>query len=84
MMQVSPSESLLRARASWPICIVSLGRGSEDDLSASTSPAQRLAVMWALAKEAWALMGRPVPDYDRAHAPVRVVRGNAPGQAPRQ
>jgi hypothetical protein len=29
-------------------------------------------MMWPLAKEAWALAGRPLPTYDRASIPIRV------------
>jgi hypothetical protein len=47
------------------------GREPGDDLSASTTPEERLAMMWPLALEAWALSGADMPDYDRRAAPVR-------------
>lgn len=50
--------------------------GFEDDLSASISPEERLAMMWPPACEAWATMGRPIPEHPRTQAPVRVVRGS--------
>lgn len=38
------------------------------------TPAERLASMWSLSMDAWALSGQPIPDYDRAHMPGRVIR----------
>jgi len=45
---------------------------SEDraDLSASTTPEQRLAMVWELTKEAWAWARLPLPAYDRSTIPV--------------
>ncbi len=68
-------EARLRRKA-WPIRVVPLGAESDDDLSGSTTAEERLAMMWPLACEAWATMGRPIPDYPRTQAPVRVVRGS--------
>jgi hypothetical protein len=51
-----------------------LGEEPGDDLSASTTAEQRLAMMAALTNEAWLLAGRTVPDYPRSKAPVRVLR----------
>ncbi len=33
-------------------------------------------MMWPPACEAWATMGRPIPEHPRTQAPVRVVRGS--------
>ena len=30
--------------------------------------------MWQLALDAWALTGQPLPDYDRASIPGRLIR----------
>lgn len=60
-------------RRDWPVRVFPLGREPGDDLSATTTPEQRLAMMWPLALEAWALTGRPMPDYARETMPVRVV-----------
>jgi hypothetical protein len=57
-------------RASWPVRVYRLGAGPGDDLSGQTAPAQRLAMMWPLALEAWALTGRPLPSYGRHEVPV--------------
>lgn len=35
----------------------------------------RLAMMWGLAQEAWAVAGLPIPDYRRADAPGQMFRG---------
>jgi len=67
------------ARRSWPLRVVPLAAGAVDDLSATTTVAQRLAFVEALAREAWALARRPLPDYDRAHIPVRLVRNGPTG-----
>ena len=63
----------------WPVrsgrCASS---GLEDepgpDLSATTTADERLAMMWPLARDAWALAGRAIPDYPRDRTPVRVIR----------
>jgi hypothetical protein len=57
-------------RRSWPVRRYRLGEGPGDDLSTETTVAQRLAMMWPLALEAWALTGRPLPGYARHEAPV--------------
>ena len=57
-------------RASWPVRVFRLGEEPADDLSAHTTAAQRLSMMWPLAVEAWSLSGRPLPDYGREQAPV--------------
>ncbi len=49
-----------------------LGAEPGDDLSSTTTVAERLAMMWPLALDAWALTGRPLPDYERAETPVSV------------
>ena len=58
------------ARKGWPARRLSLEEsGADDDLSASTSAAQRLEMMWALAMNAWALSGQPMPSYERSQMP---------------
>jgi hypothetical protein len=58
------------ARATWPVSVHRLDENA-DDISDVTTPAERIAMMWPLAQEAWRLAGRPIPDYDRAHTPCR-------------
>lgn len=62
-----------RERRHWPLSVHELGREPGDDLSASTTAEERLAMMWPLAVEAWKVAGRPIPDYARAEMPVRVL-----------
>ena len=60
-------------RSTWPVRVVPLQRPSDDDLSATTTAAERIAMMWPLALDAWSTMGHPVPTYLREHAPIRIV-----------
>ncbi len=62
------------ARRAWPVRTCRLGEEPSEDLSSTTTPEQRLEMMWPLALEAWALSGRPIPSYSRRDAPIRVVR----------
>jgi hypothetical protein len=64
------------ARAKWPVTIHRLGDDPPPD---ATTAEQRLAMMCELTVQAWALAGLPIPDYDRAHTPVRVMRGGRAG-----
>ena len=43
------------------------------DLRSTTTPEERLAMMWPLAREAWTLAGRAIPDYPRHGMPVRII-----------
>jgi hypothetical protein len=76
---VDDFESRRAARARWPVKAFALGGEPGDDLSAETTPEERIGMMWPLAVEAWQLAGRVLPDYDRAHIPARVFR---PGERP--
>jgi len=60
---------------SWPVRVHRLGAEPSDDLSRTTTAEERLAMMWPLTLEAWALTGRGVPDYPRRETPVRIVAG---------
>jgi hypothetical protein len=62
------------SRAHWPIRRFSLGEEPGDDLSDITTPSERLAMMWGLAQEGWALAGRSLPIYDRSNIPTRLYR----------
>ena len=61
-------------RRSWPVHVHRLGAEPGDDLSATTTAEERLAMMWPLAVEAFALSGCPLPGYRRTEAPVTVRR----------
>ncbi len=66
-----------QARAGWPIVVRGLDE-PDDDISDVTTAAERIAMMWPLAQEAWRLAGRPIPTYDRAHTPTRIFRPGEP------
>jgi hypothetical protein len=72
--QDETKKSRAARRRSWPVKKYRLGSEPSDDLSDSTTPEQRLEMMWPLALEAWSLTGNPLPDYARRHAPVHRFR----------
>jgi hypothetical protein len=51
-----------------------LGAEPSDDLSATSTAEERLAMMEPLALAAFALSGRPLPTYRRAESPVALRR----------
>jgi hypothetical protein len=61
-------------RSAWPVRHYPLGSEHGANLVATTSAEDRLAMMWELAQQAWALTGRELPDYRRDEIPGRVVR----------
>jgi len=69
-----PIESGASRRRGWVVRKYLLGHEPGDDLSASTTPEERLAMMWPLALDAWSLAGKRIPDYQRRDAPVRIYR----------
>jgi hypothetical protein len=52
-----------------------LGDEPDDDISATTTAEERLAMMWPLARRAWSISGRAFPEYSRAEMPGCVIRG---------
>ena len=76
----SAREARRAARAQWLVRKFRLEDAPGPDLSASTTAEERLAMMWPLAREAWTLAGRPIPDYPRDRMPIRVIR--PPGGRP--
>lgn len=66
-----------RARASWPMARARL----DDDASPlllDIPAADRVAMVWALTLDAWAMRGAAIPDYPRSQAPGCVVRRTKP------
>jgi hypothetical protein len=61
------------ARGGWPIRVGALQDPVEDDLSATTTLQERLAMVWRLTLDAWASSGRPIPSYSRSDMPGRVT-----------
>ena len=53
--------------------IFPLGQEPADDLSSSTTAAERLAMVSALSEEAWTLAGFTTPTYRRHDTPIRIV-----------
>ena len=45
-----------------------------DDLSATTTPLERLEMVAILSARMWELSGKPAPLYSRDTTPVRVLR----------
>lgn len=62
------------ARSDWPVRAYRLRQQPSENLADSTSASERLAMMWELARQAWSLTGRELPDYPREEAPGRVIR----------
>lgn len=73
-MAFPPAAPEPAGRYEWPIRIYRLGEEPGDDLSASTSPQERLEMVWELSRRMWALTGRDRPAQARNELPVRVIR----------
>ncbi len=69
-------------RGTWPVRRFTLESQPSADLSAATTAEERLAMMWPLAVEAWALTGLTLPTYSRSHTPVRIEPLFAPPAVP--
>lgn len=68
---------MTRSRSNWPIRRYQLGAEPPDDLSGVTTAAERLGMMWPMAREGWRLAGRELPVYPRSEIPMRLY---APGE----
>lgn len=55
-----------------------LGEEPSDRIDREMTAEERMALVWQLTVEAWALAGREFPSYQRHEVPVRVVRGSEP------
>lgn len=60
------------ARQAWPIIKHDLGADAADDLSDTTTAAERIAMMKELAETAWRVSGRALPTYARHEMPGRL------------
>lgn len=78
MVPEPPAAQRRALRAEWPVRVYRLGEEPGDDLSGETTPAERLAMMWPLALEAWAVAGRALPSYRRHELPLSTRRMTAP------
>ena len=63
-------DDVREARRRWPIHLYRLGEEPGEDQSRLNTPKERLAMMWDLARDAWSLTGRPLPEYPRDQTPV--------------
>jgi hypothetical protein len=66
-----------RQRRNWPVLLTGLHDQAGADLSASTTLAERLAMMRPLALAAWKVAGLPLPRYSRRRIPVRIFDRDA-------
>jgi hypothetical protein len=71
---VSTFEERRLARQQWPIRAFRLGDEPLVDDRDTSTPDERLAMVWTLTREQWLLSGRAYPDYTRADTPGTVVR----------
>jgi hypothetical protein len=76
---VEDSRQRARRRGTWKVRSFRLGEEPGEDLSETTTVAERMAMMWELAVEAWTLSGQPLPVYRRDETPTRLYRA---GEAP--
>ena len=60
-----------RRRSAWPVRRTVIDDDGRAQLCAATSPEERIAMVEALSREAWEFAGKPLPTYDRRHAPIR-------------
>lgn len=57
----------------FPVQVFRLGREPGDDLSATSTAEERVAMVAILSTRMWELTGRKPPAYTRSSIPVRVV-----------
>jgi hypothetical protein len=62
------------SRRTWPVRLVGLGTEPRAHIPRLTTPEERLAMVWTLTVEGWALADRPMPAYLRRATPVRLCR----------
>ncbi|MCC6644888.1 MAG: hypothetical protein IT374_04865 [Polyangiaceae bacterium] len=67
------------ARATLPIARVALRDEASPSVEAQDASA-RVAMVWRVTLDAWASSGRPMPEYDRANMPGRILRGARGGR----
>ena len=78
-MSDTPAPSTLASRAAARRASWTLTRGHTPAVPPASTPGERLAMVWALTVDAWAMSGKPFPTYTRAEMPCRMIRGS-PGQ----
>lgn len=73
-MPMNPLDGTASRRAALSIRKLDRDDPPGDDLSASTSPEQRITLVWELTQRMWALTGRAWPDIPRDRLPIRITR----------
>jgi len=73
-MPAHPPASADEPRNRGPIRVYRLGAEPGDDLSATSTPEERVALVWELSQRLWALTGQPAPAGSRDRLPIRVIR----------
>ena len=71
MMLENPSP---RDPARWPVRVFHLGDEPRDDMTATSTAEERIALVWTLSERAWELTGRGDVRLRRADLPVRILR----------
>ena len=61
-------------RAKWPGGLTTLEEQTDAAVISHGSPGDRVAMLWRLSLDAWAMSGRSMPTYERAEMPGRLVR----------
>jgi hypothetical protein len=67
-------EQRARARSRWPGELTTLEGQSDAALVLHGTPGERVAMVWRITLDAWAMSGRPMPEYERANMPGRLIR----------
>jgi hypothetical protein len=65
-----------RDAARWPLRAFPLGGEPLVDPLDATTIDDRVAVMWPLARAAWAVAGLTIPAYERRESPGRILRAS--------
>jgi hypothetical protein len=65
-----------RARSQWPGELTTLEQQSDAALVLHGTPGERVAMVWRITLDAWAMSGRPMPEYERANMPGRLIRAS--------
>ena len=79
-MSESVRSAVRERRQDYPIRIYELDDQPDNNLSASTSAVERLAMVWELTVGAWEFAGLPLPDYPRDQVPLSCELRPIPSQ----
>jgi hypothetical protein len=67
-------EQRARARAEWPGVLTTLEQQTDAAIVRHGTPGERVAMVWRITLDAWAMSGRELPEYERADMPGRLIR----------